>query len=175
MDESGFWNRLDLLARSLFPFVASALLIIIGFAPLRAPEIAPALPLFGMAAVYYWCVFRPDLMPHWAIFLLGLFSDLLGGTLVGSSILAFFALYLAISSQRRFFAHASFFLLWLAFALFALPAFLNMWALACWNAGAIITPAPLALQYVLTVAVYPMIAWFFGQSQQVILQSGGRG
>ena len=162
MDDSGFWNRLDLLARSLFPFVASALLIIIGFAPLRAPEIAPALPLFGMAAVYYWCVFRPDLMPHWAIFLLGLFSDLLGGTLVGSSILAFFALYLAISSQRRFFAHASFFLLWLAFALFSLPAFLIMWAL-------------LALQYVLTVAVYPMIAWFFGQSQQVILQSGGRG
>jgi rod shape-determining protein MreD len=73
------WHRLDLLARNILPFFATLLLILVGMVPLRVAELSPVIPSLVMVAVYYWTVYKPNLMPLWAVFLIGLFYDLLGG------------------------------------------------------------------------------------------------
>ncbi|MDG2269566.1 MAG: hypothetical protein P8M28_04020, partial [Alphaproteobacteria bacterium] len=60
------------LARRVVPGLTILFLVLL--AHLHLPfsfyvEIAPALPLMG---IYYWVVFRPDLMPRIMIFAIGL-------------------------------------------------------------------------------------------------------
>ena len=71
------WHRLDLIARNILPFFVTLLLIMVAMIPLRVPLLSPVIPALPLIAVYYWTVYKPHLMPVWAIFLIGLFHDLL--------------------------------------------------------------------------------------------------
>ena len=66
------WVRLDHVARSLFPFTLTLLLVMVGMVPLRVPDLSPIVPSLGLIAVYYWAIYRPDLLPAWAVFVIGL-------------------------------------------------------------------------------------------------------
>jgi len=164
------WQRLDLLARSLWPFALTVLLVIVGQVPLRVSALSPVMPALALIAVYYWTVHRPDLMPLWAVFLVGLFQDLLGGGPLGVGVLTLLAVHTVVTAQRRFFASASFFLMWLTFALVALGAQLFAWILASALAGLVIQPRPALFQVLMTIAVYPCLAWIFAQAQRSILR-----
>ncbi len=73
------WTRLDGTARGLSPFAFTVLLVMIGMVPIGVPNFAPIMPALGLIAVFFWLVHQPDLMPAWAVFLVGLIQDLLGG------------------------------------------------------------------------------------------------
>ena len=75
---------------------------------------APALPLI---AVFYWTLYRPDLMPPVAAFVIGLLQDILGGLPLGVSACVLVGVHAAVNTQRRFFIGKSFAVVWLGFAL----------------------------------------------------------
>ena len=80
---TGHALRLHHWARSLIPVTLSLLLVLGAILPLPVPYysvVAPALPLM---AVYYWSVYRPDLMPHVAVFIIGVLVDIFAGTPIG--------------------------------------------------------------------------------------------
>ncbi len=164
-------QRLDLWARALSPFAITVLLILASVALVRSPEVAPVMPFLALAAVFYWTVFRPDLLPAWAIFALGLFQDLITGIPLGAGVLALLVVYLTVTAQRRFFSAASFFMLWVSFILIAAIATLAMWLAASALLGQIVDPAPALLQLLATIAVYPCLAWLLGQAQQAFLRT----
>jgi rod shape-determining protein MreD len=164
------WQRLDILARGLWPFALTVLLVIASQIPLRIDALSPVMPAMALVAVYYWAVHRPDLMPLWAVFLIGLFQDLLSGGPLGVGIMMLLAVHAVVSAQRRFFASASFFLMWLIFALVAFGAQLFAWMLASALAGMVIQPRPAMFQVLMTIAVYPCLAWIFAQAQRSILR-----
>lgn len=166
---SGMLQRLDGLAKGVIPTLFAVLLVVLSLVPLRAPEVAPVMPALGLTAIYYWAVFRPDLLPVWLVFLLGLLQDLLTGMPLGVSVLAMVAMHLFVSSQRRIFVNASFLMLWVVFALFSASALALAWLAGSLLAGALADPRLLLLQYVLTVGVYPCLAWLFGRAQQLLL------
>ena len=58
-------------------------------------------PLFGLMPVYFFGLMRPDLMPVWAAFLVGLCEDLLGGGVPGIWAAAFVACYIFADRQRE--------------------------------------------------------------------------
>lgn len=146
------------------------LLIMIGMVPLQMPNFAPVVPAMALIAVYYWVVHRPDLMPLWAIFLIGLFQDLLSGGYVGVGILALLVVHIVIDTQRRFFARASFQLLWIMFAVVAAIAIYFMWLLNCILQGEFLEAGPALFQFLTTVAVYPCLAWLFAQAHKAFLR-----
>ncbi len=166
----GLWYRLDLFARNLWPVALTLVLVILSQIPVRLTDSTPVVPALAMIAVYYWTIHRPDLMPVWAVFLIGLFQDLLGGGPMAIGILTLLAVQAMVASQRRFFASASFFVIWLVFLLFAAGAQALLWLLASAYAGLALEPGPVAFQYLLTIAVYPCLAWIFAQAQRVILR-----
>src|SRR5690625_4291643 len=138
-------------------------------APLRAAEIAPVTPALALTAVYYWTVFRAELMPAWLAFLLGLLKDLLTGAPLGVGVLELVSMHSFVSSQRRIFVNPSFAMLWVIFALFAAGSLLLSWLLGSLLLGQWLDPRLLLLHYLLTAGSYPLMAWFFGRTQQLIL------
>ncbi len=164
------WTRLDLVARSLFPFALTLLLVMGSIVPLRVPDFSPIMPSLGLISIYFWVIYRPDLMPGWAVFLLGLIQDLLGGGPLGIYALVFLLTVAAVGAQRRFLATGSFTLVWALFLPVAAAAFVLIWLLYCLNLNMLIDPRSTMFQYLTTVAVYPCLAWLFAQAQRALLR-----
>jgi rod shape-determining protein MreD len=68
--------------------------------------IVPA-PLLGLMPVYFWCLVRPDLMPPFWAFAVGLLEDVLSGGPPGVWTLAFVTTYAVVDGQRDVFAGLS--------------------------------------------------------------------
>ncbi len=116
---TGYALRLHHWARSLIPVTLSLLLVLVAILPLPVPYysvVAPALPLM---AVYYWSVYRPDLMPHVAVFIIGLLVDIFAGTPIGVNALVLLLVQVVVAAQRRLLVGKSFWMLWLGFLLVA--------------------------------------------------------
>ena len=170
MKES-FWHRLDLVARGLAPLALTLILILLAMVPLQIQDIAPVIPSLALIAVYYWAVHRPDLMTIWIIFLIGLFKDLLSGSYVGIGILVLLLVHVVVDTQRRFFARASFQMLWVLFGVVAAIALYLTWLLNCILHGQFLDVGPMLFQYLTTVAAYPCLAWLFAKTQKLLLRS----
>ena len=164
------WTRLDGTARNLSPMAFTVLLIMIGMVPLRIPNLAPVMPALGLIAVYFWLVYRPESMPAWAVFLVGLVQDLLGGGALGVSVFVLLVVYATLAGQRRFFSRDSFFLIWLTFLPIAAGAFILTWVFNSLIADAALDPRPASFQYLTTVAFYPCVAWVFLRAQRAFLK-----
>ena len=61
-------------------------------------------PLLALMPVYFWCLVRPDLMPPWVAFAIGILEDLLSGGPPGVWAAAFVASYALVDRQRESFA-----------------------------------------------------------------------
>ncbi len=164
------WTRLDGTARKLSPMAVTMLLIMVGMVPLRVPNLAPVMPALGLIAVSFWLVHRPESMPAWAVFLVGLVQDLLGGGALGVGVFVLLVVYAVLVGQRRFFARGSFLRMWLIFLPTAAGAFFLTWMFNGLIADTALDPRPAAFQYLTTVAFYPCVAWVFIQAQRAFLK-----
>lgn len=166
-----FWHRLDHMARSLTPFAIAVLLVVLSLVPLRLPGYSPIVPWLTLAAVFFWTAHRPDLLPVWAVFLLGLFADLVGGGPLGVSSLALMIVQAVVRVQRRHILPHPFIVQWVIFALFALGAELLLLLLHVLAYGRGIDPEPALFQSLTTIAFYPVLALLFVQAQRSFLRS----
>ena len=168
--KSTAWQRLDLLARNLLPVSFTILLIMVAMLPIRPPGADPLVPSLALISVFFWTIYRPDLMPEWAVFLIGLFQDLLGGGLVGIGTLALLVVQAVVKPRRRSFSHAPFLLVWCVFALAVFGAEAVVWLLTCGLHLQLVSPMPGVFEGLLTLAVYPLLAWFFTRLQRLLLR-----
>ncbi len=168
--KSSFWHRLDTMARQLTPFVLTLILVVIGVVPLHIPGFARVAPLLSLMAVYHWAVYRPELLPAFAVFLIGLLQDILSGTPIGVNAMVFLGVYGIVVSQNRFFTGKSFVIIWLGFALVAGVAELARWALVSAYYVTFVEPRAVIVQYFLTLGLFPFLAWVFLRWQQTFLR-----
>jgi rod shape-determining protein MreD len=160
-----------MVARGLLPLAFAVMLLLAGVVPLRSQDLAPVMPALVLTAVYYWSIFRPDLMPAWMAFALGVLHDLLTGAPLGLGAAMLLTAWFAVAAQRRFFAHATFAMLWAGFALIAGMALAVEWLFGSLLQMRIVDPAATLLRYGATVATYPCLAWLFGRAQQALLKT----
>ncbi len=163
---SSLWHRLDLAARNLLPALLTLSLVVIALVPLRVPDLSPVVPALALVAVYYWAVHRPDLMPVWAVFLIGLFQDLLTSGPVGVGLLTLLLVFGMVEGLRRYLVNATFTALWVVFALVSAASFGASWILTCLLEARLIDPDPVFFRYLTTLAAYPCLAWLFAQLQR---------
>ena len=69
---TALWQKLDQAARNITPFLLTLVLVFISVLPTRIPIYAEVAPVLALVAVYHWAIYRPNLMPLWCVFLLGL-------------------------------------------------------------------------------------------------------
>lgn len=153
-------------ARRVVPGLTTVLLVLLSQLPLPLPffaDIAPALPLM---AIYYWVVFRPDLMPRVMVFAIGLFHDALIGAPFGLTALIYLLAQAFVLTQRRFLVGKPFWIFWCGFAIVAPAAALLTWTLASLMRGAILPVDVVAVATLLTVVTFPVVAWVLLRSQR---------
>ncbi len=146
-------------ARRIVPGFSLVLLVFLTHLHLPFPyfaEIAPALPLMG---IYYWVVFRPDLMPRVLVFAVGLFQDALIGAPFGLSALVYLLVHAFVLNQRRFLVGKPFWIFWAGFAIVAPIAGMLTWILASALRGAFLPSEVVLPGILMTVFLFPVIAW----------------
>lgn len=143
---------------ALVPSLIAALLVVLANLPISfTGGVLPA-PALAFAAVYFWVLVRPDLMPPVAVLSIGLLEDLLSGGPPGLWAAGFLAAYALTHRQRDNFAGLSGAGALIAFA----GAMLSAGATAYLVASAIylrfVPLPPLLLESVSTIAFYPLVA-----------------
>lgn len=165
----GDTQQVDAVAQ-ITPTVLIVILIAVSQIPLQIPNAGPVFPDIILIAIYYWAVYRPDLLPFWMVFLIGLLQDLLSGDALGVSSLVFLAVYGAVVAQRRFFISRSFMMIWAGFIVVAGGVVILSWALHGLILGRAVHMGPAVFQYLTSIAAYPLLAWLFTQTQRLVLK-----
>lgn len=169
MSAIGFWARLDGRLRCVTPFAVTLTLAIMPSLPLGLPSQVPAAPWFTLMAVFYWTIYRPDLMPALAVFAAGLMQDLMTGATVGMTPLILLTVYNLVLKQRRTFIGKPFLVTYWGFALVATGAAVATYVLGCLLSRRVLAPDQSILQYLTTLALFPALVWFFVRTHRRVL------
>jgi rod shape-determining protein MreD len=164
-----FWQQLDVLARKLTPFGLAFVLTILSIIPLPFEGYARVAPLLPLMAVYHWGIYRPQLFPAYAAFLIGLLEDSLSGTPMGENALVYLLIYGLVISQRTFFVGKSFAIYWLGFAFVVAGAMMASWILISLFHATPVGGEAVFFQFLLTLGCFPLVAWFFMRWQRAFL------
>lgn len=157
--------RVTNVVRAGIPFAITVLLILAAVLPYGLPKSSLAAPVLALISVYYWSVFRPELMPAGAAFLLGLMVDVLSGGPPGLNALVLILVHWAASGQRRALAGKSFAVGWLGYLLIAAGAAVINWFVASAFHATVIESVPLLLSHAIGAAAYPLVAIFLARMQ----------
>ncbi len=157
----GLAQRLDLWARHMMPAVTTLFFALLNVVPLGLPAISDVMPVVTMMAVFYWSVYRPDLLPPAVVFLLGLAHDILTGGPTGLMALILLAIHGVTLTQRQVFLGKPFFIAWLGFAVVSAGGFLLIWILTCILSQQLLLTPAVPFQFLMTVVSFPLAAWVF--------------
>ena len=112
------------------------------------------------------------MFPLIATFFMGLIHDGLTGAPIGLSSLVLLLLHGAAGSQRKFFDRKGLAVTWVGFGIFATGAgYVVVERGIAVSFAMLMDPSPVAVQWLLTVAVYPLIAWPFGILHRELLSA----
>jgi rod shape-determining protein MreD len=164
------WQRLDTIARRILPVALTLFLAMAAAVPLRVPAFSAVVPAVTLISVYYWTIFRPDLMPAPAIFATGLFQDIVSGVPLGVNALVLLLVFAVVLGQRRFFLGKSFLVMWWGFGLIVTGALAGEWMILSSLERTILDPVPAAFQGAVTLALFPFLTRLFIRSQQALLR-----
>jgi len=164
------FQRLDRSARQLAPFLSSVLLVMLSELPVYIPGYGQVAVDVGLMTVFYWAIYRPDLFPVIAAFVLGLWQDILVGSPIGLHALILLLANWAIVSQRTFFQGKSFAVIGWCFSLVALAAGIVSWVIVCALNTTLVNPVAMLFQAALTVGMFPFMAWLLARAQHAIVR-----
>lgn len=162
-------NRVADFIRASIPFNLTVFLILVAVLPYGLPKSSLAAPILALISVYYWSIFRPDLMPASAAFLLGLIVDILGGGPPGLNALVLITVNWAASGQRRALAGKSFAVGWLGYLLIGAGAAVTNWFVASLFYATIIEAVPLLVSHAVGTAAYPLVTVLLARAQILTL------
>jgi rod shape-determining protein MreD len=161
----GLLRQLDDLARAAFPFVSTALLMVLAAGPTGVPAMVPAATL---PCIVFWSVFRPGAMPPPAVFVLGLLQDLLTMSPLGIGVVTLLVAHALAVAWRRFLVRQSFLAVWVAFCILAAGSAALCWLLTALLAWSLPAFAPALHQAALTAGLYPAFAFVLSRIHGVM-------
>ena len=156
-----FWIRLRHSALASVPLFLLTGLVLLQPLPWPIPWLADVAPQITLAGIFFWRLRCPAHMHLSFVFALGLLSDLINGHPLGPASLSFVSAALLTSLWKQEAGYEGFFPEWGVFFVVAFLAqmletvatFIALWAF--------LPPEPLFFRYLLTIALYPLVAIAF--------------
>jgi rod shape-determining protein MreD len=149
--------KIELAARATVPAGVTAVLMLLGSIAMNGTHVQVLEPVLAFASIYYWTLYRPDLMPAALVFALGLLYDILSGAPVGSHAAMLTVAHAVLKRQRRFLIDKTFVLNWVGFAVVAGAGCILVWLAASLFYAAPVDPWGLLFQMLMTIVAYPLI------------------
>ena len=164
------WQKFEARARNILPFGLTVVVMLFGLTPTYVPGLSQITPLYTLVAIYFWAIYRPDLLGYGLAFAIGILEDLLTGAPLGVGALTLLLTQWVVFNQQKFFHAKTFAITWFAFVLVAFGAVLLKWFFIGVVADGGFTPfGDLFAAYLITLAIYPLIAWLFSKAQTGLL------
>ncbi|MGH6872734.1 MAG: rod shape-determining protein MreD [Rhizomicrobium sp.] len=167
------FDRLDIsLSRTfaaIVPFSFALLGVFLSNAPISLLRAAVPPPMFSLMPIYFWCLVRPDLMPAWVAFLIGVMEDFFSGGPPGVWTLSFVVTYALVDRERDAFAGLSGIGAILGFAAAMLVATLCGWLIGAFVYGRLPPLSMLAMQFAMSVIFYVPVALILGRVHRRIV------
>jgi rod shape-determining protein MreD len=157
---------------SLLPVVTTVLAMLLSIEALPIPGYAPVTPAFTLMAAYHWTIYRPDLLPALALFIIGTVQDLLSGGLPGVTALLLLFAHAIVSGNRRHFVNRPFPFVWAGFTLLTGGAMLFLWTLHSLLAAELLDFRGTVFRAVLTISVFPVASFLLGRTQRALMSEG---
>ena len=162
------FQRMDILCRCVLPALLTVLLALANVIPLHAPGFAPVAPMLVLMSLYYWAIYRPTVLPLPAVFVIGLFEDIVAGTPIGTNAVIYLVAYGLVAGQRRVFLGKSFGVVWWGFMLVAGAAEALRWILISIMGGWVVDPMPGIFAYISSIALYPILTILFATIHRIL-------
>jgi len=143
------------------PTVVGLFCVMAAVMPYGALGGVPLAPLFPLAAVFFFVLTRPDQMTPLSVFAIGLFQDLLTGSPAGLWAALYLLAYAVTAALRVLFVGRSAGAAWPGFMIVAASVGAALWVITSLFYATLIPPVPIGGQLMLTVALYPAMAWVF--------------
>lgn len=152
------WRRLDMASRWAFPCATLIFgLFVIGM-PFGIPGQAALRPVYAMACIYFWSLYRPASLPAPLVALCGLLLDLLGLSSFGVWAVLLLLLQWTTLLLRRKLVPAGFFIVWASFTAMAMACVSLAWAAESVLTLTWLPMSPMPLQWLLAAGLYPAMA-----------------
>jgi len=161
-------NRLDQFARGLLPLFTLLTVIVFSAVPTGLPLYAMVAPQLALMTLYYWSIYRPELLNPLMVLVLGLLQDMLTGRFPGVTSFILLVAYFVVVSQHRFFHGKSFSVVWWGFMLVAPGAAFIAWFANIALSGQWIDPTSSLVGLILTIMLYPVIAGLLSQVHKLV-------
>ncbi len=156
----------------LIPVATTVLAMLLSIQPLNIPGYAAVTPAFTLMAVYHWAIYRPDLLPALALFIIGTLQDLLSGGLPGVTALLLLLSYAVVMRQRQHFVNRPFPFVWAGFTVLTCGAMLLLWILHSLLAAELLDFRSTVFRAVLTISVFPVASYLLGRTQRALMSAG---
>ena len=165
-----FLQRMDGIARRLVPFSLTLALMLFALTPTQIPGMSHVTPMYALAGIYFWSIYRPDLIGYGTSFGIGLVDDMLTGAPLGCTALVLLVCQYIVFHQQKFFNAKPFGIFWVAFGVLALGANLLKWlCVGMFAPGGFTSFGDMLAAALITAAIYPIIAWLLARAQMKVL------
>lgn len=154
---TGF-DTLTWTLRLILAQVVVIILLALSVISFSIPLTGEVRPHFLLAAVFYWAVYRPTLLPPWYIFILGLIMDTLSDLPLGMNALILVVVHWVVRSQRLYLMGQTFFGLWMGFAVTAFLCASAQWCLFALVTRTIVPAGPSLAGAGMTILLFPLIS-----------------
>ena len=156
----------------LLPVATTVLAMLLSIQAIPIPGYAPVTPAFTLMAAYHWTIYRPDLLPSLALFIIGTIQDLLSGGLTGVTALLLLLARAIVSGNRQHFVNRPFPFVWAGFTLLTGGAMLFLWTLHSLLAAELLDFRGTVFRAVLTISVFPVASFLLGRTQRALMSQG---
>ncbi len=160
------YDRIDISVGRTFaaiiPFACALLGVFLSNMPVSVMHGLVPPPMFSLMPLYFWCLVRPDLMPPWAAFAIGVLEDFFSGGPPGVWTLSFVATYALVDRERDAFAGLSGLAAILGFAAAMLAATVVGWLVAAFVYGRFPPLSVLGMQFAMSVLFYIPVVMLLG-------------
>jgi rod shape-determining protein MreD len=156
----------------LLPVATTVLAMLLSIQAIPIPGYAPVTPAFTLMAAYHWTIYRPDLLPSLALFIIGTIQDLLSGGLTGVTALLLLLARAIVSGNRQHFVNRPFPFVWAGFTLLTGGAMLFLWTLHSLLAAELLDFRGSVFRAVLTISVFPVASFLLGRTQRALMSEG---
>lgn len=150
-------NRIQLWCVASVPVAISFIFTLIYIMPKPIGGISAIMPLLHLAPIFIWGVMHARDMPFIAVAAIGLLVDVATALPLGTSAISYFLFLVLVRSQRKYIYREGFAAMWGYFAMLLLVMQLASWALYSFYQANAAALGNAALQWLLTVMLYPLI------------------
>jgi rod shape-determining protein MreD len=157
---------------STIPTLTLLFSVILIILPYKSHNMILLMPFIGHIVIYFWTIYRPQMLPYSIIFIIGLIKDILESNVLGLSSLSFLLFKVIINTQRKHIYNNNFIVVWAGF-IFYLSLILLL-PLLLSKCGANINYYPfiiIFIQWLITILVYVPIHWLLNKLNNLSTQT----